>query len=45
MRLYVCLAVFGLVLGLGACGKRGTLEQPPPLWGQPSTAPADAAGR
>jgi predicted small lipoprotein YifL len=42
MRLYVALCVIGLAFGLSACGKRGTLERPPPLWGEPAAAAAPA---
>ena len=31
----------GAAAALGACGKRGTLDQPPPLWGK---VPQSAAG-
>ena len=33
--------LIGSAAVLGACGKRGTLDQPPPLWGK---VPQSAAG-
>jgi len=38
-RVLVLMAI--AAVSLSACGKRGELERPPPLWGQPAaTAPA-----
>lgn len=33
------LAVCAAALGLSACGNRGTLERPGPLWGDPRDVP------
>ena len=38
------LAVLSLVLsalGLSACGVRGSLERPPPVWGEDERSPAE----
>jgi predicted small lipoprotein YifL len=34
MKLRPWLLIGAAALALGACGKRGTLERPPPLWGK-----------
>jgi predicted small lipoprotein YifL len=34
MKLRPWLLIATAALALGACGKRGTLERPPPLWGK-----------
>jgi predicted small lipoprotein YifL len=34
MNLRTCLLIGAAALALGACGKRGVLERPPPLWGK-----------
>jgi predicted small lipoprotein YifL len=34
MNLRPWLLIGVAALALGACGKRGTLERPPPLWGK-----------
>ena len=36
MKVRPWLLIGVAVLALGACGKRGTLERPPPLWGKGS---------
>lgn len=37
MKLHPCLLIgAAALLALGACGKKGTLERPPPLWGRAS---------
>lgn len=33
MKLRPVLLMAAAVLALGACGKRGSLDRPPPLWG------------
>jgi predicted small lipoprotein YifL len=35
MKLRPWLLIGAAALTLGACGKRGALERPPPLWGGP----------
>ncbi|KAA5803540.1 hypothetical protein F1654_06965 [Alkalicaulis satelles] len=37
-RLMILAACAALVLPLGACGVRGGLERPAPLWGEPRDA-------
>lgn len=39
LRPVVLLAAVVPLLALGACGKRGTLERPPPLWGHQDAQP------
>ena len=34
MKLRPWLLIGAAALALGACGKRGALERPPPLWGK-----------
>lgn len=34
MRVAIILVALTAVFTLGACGKRGTLERPPPMWGK-----------
>jgi len=41
-RLVLLAAAALLAVSLGACGKRGTLERPDPMWGAPASADADA---
>ena len=41
MKLHPVLLIGAMALALGACGKRGTLERPPPLWGK-DKAPAES---
>jgi predicted small lipoprotein YifL len=43
MKLRPWLLVATAALALGACGKRGALERPPPLWGK--AAPAQEDGK
>jgi predicted small lipoprotein YifL len=40
MKLRPWLLIGVAALALGACGKRGTLERPPPLWGKDKAAHA-----
>lgn len=42
-RLVLLAAAAIAAVSLGACGKRGTLERPDPMWGAPAAADADAA--
>jgi len=36
MKRLTCLILAIAALGLSACGMRGNLERPPPLWGEPA---------
>ena len=36
------LVLFAAALALSACGKRGTLERPPPMWGEAEKAKYEA---
>lgn len=38
MKLRPVLLIGAMALALGACGKRGTLERPPPMWGKDKAA-------
>jgi len=40
IRLFTLLICAG-ALGLSACGNRGALDRPPPIWGGPQEAPAE----
>lgn len=42
IRALVLLICVG-ALGLAACGNRGALERPAPLWGNPSEVPAESS--
>lgn len=39
--LFACVSA----LALAACGNRGALERPPPLWGEPQSTPAGEGGQ
>jgi predicted small lipoprotein YifL len=39
-RILVLMAVTAIAMSGAACGKRGQLERPPPLWGSGQDVPA-----
>ncbi len=43
-RMMIAVCITGLVCAVAACGKRGTLERPPPLWGDPAPQSQPAQG-
>jgi predicted small lipoprotein YifL len=44
MRRLICvLSALGAMCVLSACGVRGDLERPPPLWGEDLRSPAERA--
>lgn len=43
IRLIVLVLVFALTLLVSACGVRGDLERPPPLWGEDMRSEAERA--
>jgi predicted small lipoprotein YifL len=44
MRRLICvLSALGAACVLSACGVRGDLERPPPLWGEDLRSPAERA--
>ena len=45
MKLRPWLLIGAAALALGACGKRGTLERPPPLWGDGSNPQPQRSGQ
>jgi predicted small lipoprotein YifL len=45
MKLRPWLLIATAALALGACGKRGALERPPPLWGKDKAAAEAQEGK
>lgn len=43
MKRFATLTVMTAALALSACGVRGSLERPPPVWGEDQRTPSERA--